>query len=97
IAPLRLCLLAARQGLAKMGERFGWDVEEGLNRPTQVLLGQLDLFYAQRRTVCFKSILLVRGTEAQVGTDENQRRAPSFSLRSAQCQIDRRHIVPVFH
>ena len=97
IAPLRLRLLTARDGLAKMGECFGWDIEEGFDRPTQVLLGQLNLFYAQRRTVSFKRVLLVRGTEAQVGADENQRRAPGFAARRAQSQVDRLHIVSVLH
>ena len=97
IAPFRLRLLAARQGLAKMGERFRRDVEEGFDRPTQVLLRQLHLFYAQRRTVRFKRVLLVRGTETQVGADENQRRPPGFVPRRAQSQVDRLHIVSVLH
>ncbi len=48
ILPLGLRMLTARKGLAKMGERFGWNMEERLNGPTQVLLRQLDLFHAQR-------------------------------------------------
>ena len=80
-----------------MGERFGRDIEKGLDRPTQVLLRQLHLFDAQRRTVRFKRVLLVRGTETQVGADENQRRPPRFAPRGAQCLVDRLHVVAVFH
>ena len=83
IAPFRLRLLTAWHGLAKMRERFRRDIEEGLDRPTQVLLRQLHLFHAQRRTVRFKRVLLVRGTEAQVGADQNQRRPPRF-VRAAR-------------
>ena len=48
ILPLGLRMLTARKGLTKMGERLGWDMEERLNGPTQVLLRQLDLFHTQR-------------------------------------------------
>ena len=62
ISPLRLQMLTARQGLAKMGERFGWNIEERLHRPAQVYFRQLNILHAQRRTVRFKGVLLW-GTE----------------------------------
>ena len=45
----------------------------------------------------FKRILLVRGAEAQVGANENQRRTLGFAPCRPQSQVDRLHIISVLH
>ncbi len=59
MAPFPFGLLSLLARLKKMRARRFGDVERRIHRPAEVLLGQSDLFHAERRTVRFERVLLV--------------------------------------
>ena len=76
--------LAAVDRLTEVGEGIAGDVEGGLERPTQRSFGPFDLVRAQRRTVCFEGVLLVRGAVSDMGAHEDERR--TVGLRACRAQ-----------
>ena len=95
IVPLLLPLGAALDGLPHVGLRFFRHEELRVRRPAIVDLGEADLFRAQRLTVSFSSVLLVRRAPANVTVDDDQRWPLRLVLCLANRAIQRSQIVDV--
>jgi len=72
IAPLRFALLAAINRFEEMGTRCFGNIKCRLLRPAEIAFGQPHFFCPERRTVCFKSILLVWRAVAEMRAHQNQ-------------------------
>src|SRR5215204_6531772 len=73
LLPLGLFVLAALDHAAEVLERLVGDEERILARPAVLLLGELDLVLAERRSVRARRVLLVRRAERDVAADDDQR------------------------
>ncbi len=78
-----------------MGQGRVGDEERRLGGPAQVLLGEPQLFFAQRRAVNPGGVLLVRAAVADVGAGDDQR-GTGIGLGSADGSGDALQVVPVY-
>ena len=69
--------------------------ERGFRRPAVRFLGEPDLFLAERRAVRGGRVLLVGGAVADVGADDDQRRAVLHAPRAFDRRVERRQVVRV--
>ena len=78
-----------------MRARQFWNIKGRLDRPAQILFGQPHFICAKRRSMRFKTVLLVGRTIADVGARQDQRRTPGFGAGGAQRAVDGRDVVAV--
>src|SRR6185503_3581915 len=79
LAPFGFGARAARLRRAPVLERVFRNVERLERWPAEILLGELDLFDAKRRTVRVRRILLVRAAPADMRAHDDQRRPPTLA------------------
>jgi len=82
--PRRLRGNAARHGFAKVRECVGRNVECRFDGPTQTFSGEPDLVDTERRPVRGGRVLLVRATEADVGSHGNDRGPSRLCARDVE-------------
>jgi hypothetical protein len=92
--PVALGDTAALQRGTEMRARLIRNEERGLDRPAELLLRLLHVLDAERRAVRLEAVLL-RGTEAEMGADEDQGRPRRVGFGGLQRRIDRVDVVAV--